>query len=407
MHVLTFMLLCVIIHYSSNIWKGCVFMKCKKCGAEISDDAEFCPVCRSSVSGTEQETVSYAAPPAPKPAAAEELPPVEPADYYAGAAEPVEIPARKPRRMNLAVSIVLAVVFGILSMSVCQTAALLCTISGALSSHAVSEQIADLDVGSIQIGSFIPDDIKSQFGIVSAEITNGIVPAKITDDIAGIVSEISDGALSREQAAEIIQKADISKDLAKIVKSYEDYITSGKSDIDISAELQRAIISAKQVYKDVTGNEAPADFDSEVINTLRDNAEALQQAAPQAALGVMGDTLHVVFSPLAWIAAFVISAVFPVLTGLITRRVPAALMCGGAAYLISGVGILISSAMNDLLLSNIVSMIGLDDLIAELVSNALNGRMMVCGAVLAAVGAALTAAFIAVKVTTTRKLKKA
>lgn len=32
-------------------------MKCKKCGAELSDDAEFCPVCRSSVGGTEQEAV--------------------------------------------------------------------------------------------------------------------------------------------------------------------------------------------------------------------------------------------------------------------------------------------------------------------------------------------------------------
>ena len=72
-------------------------MKCKKCGAELSDDAEFCPVCRSSVGGTEQEAVSCAAPPAPTPEPTpepESIPPEEPEDYSAGAAEPVIAPVR-------------------------------------------------------------------------------------------------------------------------------------------------------------------------------------------------------------------------------------------------------------------------------------------------------------------------
>ena len=84
-----------------------------------------------------------------------------------------------------------------------------------------------------------------------------------------------------------------------------------------------------------------------MINALKENAEALQQAAPQAALGVMGDTLRVVFSPAVWIAAFVLSALFPLLAGLITRRVPAGLMCGGAAYFVSGAGILITNAVSE------------------------------------------------------------
>ena len=207
-------------------------MKCKKCGAELSDDAEFCPVCRSSVGGTEQEAVSCTAPPAPTPEP-ENIPPEEPEDYSAGAAEPVIAPVKKPRKMCLAVSVVLSVVFGMLTMFVCQTAAVLCTFSGALSSHAVSEQIAGIDVGSIEIGSLIPDNIKEQFGID---------PSEITGDIAGIVSRFSGGAMSSDQAAEIIRKADISKEIAKIVQSYEDFIMSGKSDVDISAELQRIIL---------------------------------------------------------------------------------------------------------------------------------------------------------------------
>ena len=99
-------------------------MKCKKCGAELSNDAEFCPVCRSSVGVTEQEAVSCAAPPAPTPEP-ENIPPEEPADYSAGAAEPVIAPVKKPRKMSLAVSAVLSVVFGMLTMFVCQTAAVL------------------------------------------------------------------------------------------------------------------------------------------------------------------------------------------------------------------------------------------------------------------------------------------
>ena len=352
-------------------------MKCKKCGAELSNDAEFCPVCRSSVGVTEQEAVSCAAPPAP-------------ADYSAGAAEPVIAPVKKPRKMSLTVSAVLSVVFGMLTMFVCQTAAVLCTFSGALSSHAVSEQIADIDVGSI-----IPDNIKEQFGID---------PSEITGDIAGIVSRFSGGAMSSGQAAEIIRKADISKDIAKIVQSYEDFIMSGKSDVDISAELQRIILGAKQVYKDVTGMEVPADFDQDVINALKENAEALQQAAPQAALGVMGDTLRVVFSPAVWIAAFVLSALFPLLAGLITRRVPAGLMCGGAAYFVSGAGILITNAVSE----TVMKTLRFDDgVMTKVFSNALGDKLMICGAVLAVVGAVLIAAFIVVKVTSARKLRKA
>ena len=210
--------------------------------------------------------------------------------------------------------------------------------------------------------------------------------------------------MSSGQAAEIIRKADISKDIAKIVQSYEDFIMSGKSDVDISAELQRIILGAKQVYKDVTGMEVPADFDQDVINALKENAEALQQAAPQTALGVMGDTLRVVFSPAVWIAAFVLSALFPLLAGLITRRVPAGLMCGGAAYFVSGAGILITNAVSE----TVMKTLRFDDgVMTKVFSNALGDKLMICGAVLAVVGAVLIAAFIVVKVTSARKLRKA
>ena len=209
--------------------------------------------------------------------------------------------------------------------------------------------------------------------------------------------------MSSGQAAEIIKKADISKDIAKIVQSYEDFIMSGKSDVDISAELQRIILGAKQVYKDVTGMEVPADFDQDVINALKENAEALQQAAPQAALGVMGDTLRVVFSPAVWIAAFVLSALFPLLAGLITRRVPAGLMCGGAAYFVSGAGILITNAVSETVMKTLLFD---DGVMTKVFSNALGGKLMICGAVLAVVGAVLIAAFIVVKVTSARKLRK-
>lgn len=377
-------------------------MYCKKCGAELSDDAEFCPVCRSSVGGTEQEAVSSAVPPAPELSTTPSAPePLEPEDYSAGAAVPMFTePEKKPRKLNLTISVVIAVVFGFLSMFVCQTAAGLCAASGALSSHAVSGQIADIDIGSIKIGGIIPDNIKEQFGTAASDIS---------DDIAGIVSKISDGAMTAEQAAEVIKKADISREIAKIVQSYEDFIMSGRSDIDLSAELQRIITGAKQVYKEVTGKDAPASFDSDVAAALKENAETLRQAAPQAALGVMGDTMRVIFSPAVWIAAFVISALFPLLAGLISRRVPVGLMCGGAAYFVSGVGILISDLLNGILMNSLMSARNdeLGNVISDVISNALNGRLTVCGAALAAVGAALIIAFIIVKVSDSRKKKTA
>ncbi len=374
-------------------------MNCRKCGAEISDDAEFCPVCRSSVTVGEEPASAPPPIPEPEPPAPLESFTAESEDYSAGEAQPVYTEEKKPagkKKLNLAASVVIAIVFGFLAMTFAQTAAAFCTISGALSSHAISEQIADIDISSIKIGSLLPDDIKDG---LSAEA------GKITDDIAGIVSKISDGAMNNDQAAEIIRRANINKEIAKIIRAYEDYIMSGKSDIDISEQLQQAIIGAKQVYKDVTGKDAPASFDSDVIGTIKDNAEQLEKLAPQAALGMVADTLRVVFSPAVWIVLFVISAVFPLLVWAITKRGTVALMCGGAAYLVSGVGLLISNAMTALVKN--IRFDELGDVVSQVLSNALDGRLMVCGTVMTVVGAALVVAFIVVKVAAAKRSKAA
>lgn len=374
-------------------------MNCRKCGAEISDDAEFCPVCRSSVTVGEEPASAPPPIPEPEPPAPLESFTAESEDYSAGEAQPVYTEEKKPagkKKLNLAASVVIAIVFGFLAMTFAQTAAAFCTISGALSSHAISEQIADIDISSIKIGSLLPDDIKDG---LSAEA------GKITDDIAGIVSKISDGAMNNDQAAEIIRRANINKEIAKIIRAYEDYIMSGKSDIDISEQLQQAIIGAKQVYKDVTGKDAPASFDSDVIGTIKDNAEQLEKLAPQAALGMVADTLRVMFSPAVWIVLFVISAVFPLLVWAITKRGTVALMCGGAAYLVSGVGLLISNAMTALVKN--IRFDELGDVVSQVLSNALDGRLMVCGTVMTVVGAALVVAFIVVKVAAAKRSKAA
>jgi len=374
-------------------------MNCRKCGAEISDDAEFCPVCRSSVTVGEEPASAPPPIPEPEPPAPLESFTAEPEDYSAGEAQPVYTEVKKPagkKKLNLAASVVIAIVFGFLAMTFAQTAAAFCTISGALSSHAFSEQIADIDISSINIGSLIPDDIRNELSTEAG---------KISDDIAGIVSSISDGAMNNEQAAEIIRRANINKEIAKILRAYEDYIMSGKSDIDISEQLQQAIIGAKQVYKDVTGKDAPASFDSDVIGTIKDNAEQLEKLAPQAALGMVADTLRVVFSPAVWIVLFVISAAFPLLVWAITKRGTVALMCGGAAYLVSGVGLLISNAMTALVKN--IRFEELGDVVSQVMSNALDGRLMVCGTVMTVVGTALVVAFIVVKVVTARKAKAA
>lgn len=371
-------------------------MTCKKCGAEIADDAEFCPVCRSSVNAAE-EPVS-AAPPVPEPPTLEETVPAEPVDYSAGEAQPVfeeKKPAGK-KKLNLAASVVIAVLFGFLAMTFSQTAAALCAVSGSLSSHAISEQIAEIDISSIDIGSLIPDDIRDEFSAGAG---------RISSDIAGIVSTISDGAMNSDQAAEIIRRANINKEIAKIIRAYEDFIMSGRSDIDISEQLQQAIIGAKQVYKDVTGKDAPASFDSDVIGTIKDNADQLEKFAPQAVLGMVGETLRVVFSPVVWIVLFVLSAAFPLLVWAITKRGTAAMMSGGAAYLVSGVGLLISGAMTSAVKNIRFGEFG--DVLSQVISNALDGRLMTCGAVLTAVGAVLVIAFIIVKAAAAKKTRTA
>lgn len=368
-------------------------MKCRKCGAEIADDETFCPVCRSSVDAPDgvSEPVS-AVPPMPEPEIPEDVP-AEPEDYSAGEAQPIFAETKQPgkKKLNLAASVVIAVIFGLFAMTFSEAGAVFCTISGALSGHAISEEIADLDISGIKIDGIIPDEIKSE---ISAQA------GKISDDIAGIVSSISDGAMNSEQAAEIIRKANINKEIAKILRSYEDYITSGKSEIDIPSELQRIILDAKQVYKDVTGKDVPADFDSDVLSAISGNAEELQKIAPQAMLGVAGEITRVALSPIVWIVLFALAAAFPLLVWAITKRGTAAMMCGGAAYLVSGIWLLISNALTAVVRS--VQSSELADVLTQVMSNALNGRLVTCGVVLTVIGAALVIMFIVVKVSRSR-----
>lgn len=78
-------------------------------------------------------------------------------------------------------------------------------------------------------------------------------------------------------------------------------------------------------------------------------------------------------------------------------------MCGGAAYFVSGAGILITNAVSE----TVMKTLRFDDgVMTKVISNALGDKLMLCGAVLAVVGAVLIAAFIVVKVTSARKLRK-
>lgn len=79
-------------------------------------------------------------------------------------------------------------------------------------------------------------------------------------------------------------------------------------------------------------------------------------------------------------------------------------MCGGAAYFVSGAGILITNAVSE----TVMKTLRFDDgVMTKVFSNALGDKLMICGAVLAVVGAVLIAAFIVVKVTSARKFRKA
>lgn len=78
-------------------------------------------------------------------------------------------------------------------------------------------------------------------------------------------------------------------------------------------------------------------------------------------------------------------------------------MCGGAAYFVSGAGILITNAVSE----TVMKTLRFDDgVMTKVFSNALGDKLMICGAVLAVVGAVLIAAFIVVKVTSAKETQK-
>lgn len=390
MHVLTFRHKCAIIVVEIT-GKVVLFMFCKNCGAEISDGAEYCPECRSRVGGSEPEAVSAPIPPAPEMPAAGAVPPQQ-EDYGAGAAKvvaPLEAPVKRKKKPNLAVCVVFAVIFGIFSMWFLQAGAFVFALHNGITEHAVSEAVSKIDFSDIKLDGVIPDDLLRNIGEARDETES---------DIAGIVSRLSGGNLTREQAEEIVSRLDLGKDIAKLVKGYEDYILNGSSDIDIAGELERIILGAKQVYTDVTGKEPATSFDEDVISAIQDNAAELQKAAPQAVLNGMDGAIRAMVSPVVWIVLLVLAVFFPVLSGLISRRVSVGLMCGGAAFTLSGAGLMLSSALTNSMAKMAVQYEALSDIVSRVISEAFDSRLMNCGIAYTAVGVVLIVVFIVVRI---------
>lgn len=341
----------------------------------------------------------------------------QPANYGApmgtyGAEVPMSYSQPAPRRvrkevkkMKMSVSVILAAVFGLFSFLFGIISFTGGTVRMGLSSGELSSEVEQLEIGKIVVG-----DILVQDSMAKVVKDNGIVlpekhpeRATIADIAAATINDnIPIANLTANQINEIIKRAHVSDELSRLVKSYEEYIVTGRTEEfadGICQEIKDLVKRSESNVITIAGMKLSDDYEEQLDNALDGEKNSIEGILPAEALDGVSGLLGFALSPVTLIAALVLSVGLIVLAWAITKRVNAALMAGGAAYAL--IGIILTTA--SIILSNLTMISGLDynvvsRVLSPMLYNTFGMKMLTGGLITLGLGLALIVVFIVMKV---------
>ncbi len=335
------------------------------------------------------------------------VPPVQAAP---AAAKP-KAPAKKK---GTAVTIVLAVVFGLLAFLLGVFAFTGGVVRNGLSSGEISSEVRKIDFGKIVVGDILTDpsmaDVVEKNGLILPDSRPG--RATIAQVAALTINKSVPAAnLTDDMINKILDKSEINKQLSEVVKSYEEYIVTGKTrrfKDGLCAEIKDLVKSTEKYVIEIANMRLAADYEVQLDATLKDEEETIEGILPAAALKKYSGLIGFALSPVTLVAALVLCVVLAVLEGLITKRLTAGLITGGAVFALIGIVLTVGSV----LLSNLASVISMDyvvvtDVLTPIIYNTFGISMLTAGLICLGLGLALIAAFIVLKIIAAKRANKA
>lgn len=274
-----------------------------------------------------------------------------------------------------------------------------------LSSGELSAEISELEIGKIVVG-----DILVQDSMADVVKDNGIVlpekhpeRATIADIVACTINDyVHTADLTADQINEIFRCAHVGEELSSLVKAYEEYIVTGDTEEfadGLCKEIKDLVKRSENNVINIAGMRLADDYEEQLDNALDGERNSIESILPGEALDGVSGLIRFALSPVTLIAALVLAVVLVVLEWVITKRVNAALMAGGAAFTL--IGIILTAA--SIILSNLTMIGGLDytvvsKVVSPILYNAFGFKLLTGGLITFCVGLVLIAIFIVMKV---------
>ena len=312
---------------------------------------------------------------------------------------------KEVKKMKLSVSVILAAVFGLFAFVFGIFSFVGGTVRMGLSSGELSAEISELEIGKIVVG-----DILVQDSMADVVKDNGIVlpekhpeRATIADIAACTINDyVHTADLTADQINEIFRRAHVSEELSSLVKAYEEYIVTGNTEEfadGLCKEIKDLVKRSESNVINIAGMRLADDYEEQLDNALDGERNSIESILPGEALDGVSGLIRFALSPVTLIAALVLAVVLVVLEWVITKRVNAALMAGGAAFTL--IGIILTAA--SIILSNLTMIGGLDytvvnKVVSPMLYNTFGFKLLTGGLITLGVGLVLIAVFIVMKV---------
>ncbi len=340
------------------------------------------------------------------------VPPLQPQYAQYQQAESYTIPVRRQvKKMHIAVSIVLAVVFGLFAYSAGMSAFTGAVVRMGLSSHSVSEQMRNIEIGDIVIGDLLSREAMQD--IVeknSIRLPEKRVQKATLADIVALSVDTGHEPLTAEQVKKILAKSKAADRLADLVACYEDYILTCRYDDfedGVGEEIKNIVKKTEASVIEITNLRLADDYEEQLDKILDDNDDALEAVLPDNAIANSAQALSITLAPAALIAYLVLCLVLIALPSLITKRLGLSLMTGGVVFSVIGLGMIASSVVISCLGS--FPWLGVSivkDVLVPVVYNAFGFRTLIGGLIALGAGLVLIAAFIVLRVLAKKKAAK-
>lgn len=328
------------------------------------------------------------------------------------AAEPTVYtnPAGKPQRkkgkkLNLPAAVVLAVVFGLFSLAFGLYAFTGGIVRTGVESGKLSDDVSDIELGEVVVGDILTQESMSGFaanrGIVLPErrperATVAEIAALSVNKSAGITT------VTEEQMNEIIKRTDVSGELAKLVKAYEEYIISGSTEElpdGICDEIKEFVEKNEHYFISIAKIKLSSDYEEQLVNALDGNQNSIEQIHPDTALHDVSYPIRFALSPILLVVLLVLSIGLAVLPGIVSKRANAAFITGGVVYSLIGIVLIVASV----LVSNLTLVGALDysvvsKVLSPLLYSAFGANMLYAGLITLGAGVLCIAVFVVINI---------